>query len=310
MIVLSLNYLISYALDKKLIRWQDVEKYRDKLSQIFSLSSFYFIRYDVYPNIDDILSNLSYYASIQQIIENKYCDYFENKIMNIFSKTHDEIVQNFWVDFNLSSQIALDNFYQYCCAINYIKVNAIAKNKSFDYVDEDIKLEITINLSKPEKDPRDIAAALETDSFAKNQIKCDLCKENEGFSNRIKNKQTLRIIPLKLNDEKWHFQFSPYSYFYQHSIVLSDIHRPMSINDKTIRNLIEFVNLFPAYLIGSNADLPIVGGSILSHDHYQCGFHHFPIEDAKESKIINFQDVRCSILRWPLSTIKLISKNK
>ena len=167
-----------------------------------------------------------------------------------------------------------------------------------------------INLSKPEKDPKDIAKALKTKKkITKNEPLCVLCKENE---HRYENaRMNLRIVPMILNHETWHFQYSPYAYFNEHSIILSDVHRDMKISCDTFKYLLDFVDLLPSYFIGSNADLPIVGGSILNHDHFQAGRYNFPIEKAPVLKTWqHISNLSVSHLKWPLSTIKCVSKDR
>lgn len=298
--------LLDYGLTKGLIKENEKQKTFYRLVSLFGTNEAYsdYKSKNKVLELEPLLVDLVNYAIKHEIITNNQKDYFETEIMNVFSWSETKVVQRFKKDYTLSPSVALDDFYKYCCDINYVKLAAIKKNKHFNYQDDDIKLEITINLSKPEKDPKAIA-------FAKNQKskigpKCDLCLENVEYTNHLdKNKQTLRIIPLELNKQPFFFQFSPYSYFYQHSIVVKNIHTPLKITNKTIKELIAFVDQFPTYIIGSNADLPIVGGSILSHNHYQCGLHSFPLEQAKSLTTIKYSNTSVSLLNWPLSTLKI-----
>ena len=214
---------------------------------------------------------------------------------------------------------ATDWFYGLCCDVNYVRRSAIAKNIVWTCDTGWGELEITINKSKPEKDPRDIAVALSAPRGA-SYPSCQLCIENEGYSGRPAvaggahpARQNLRIVPIELGGERWGFQYSPYAYFQEHCIVMSAEHRPMHVDRASLSCLIDFVELFPHYFIGSNADLPIVGGSILSHDHFQGGRHVFPMErvdELDEFSMAGFEGVSCHVLRWPLSVIRLRSADR
>ncbi len=210
---------------------------------------------------------------------------------------------------------ATDWFYQLCCDVNYVRRSAIARNLEWTTTTTWGDLEITINKSKPEKDPRDIAAAGAAPT-GEVYPACQLCVENEGYSGRPASdpfgthpaRQNLRIVPIELGGERWGFQYSPYAYFSEHCIAMSQVHRPMHVDRAAMGCLLDFVDLFPHYFIGSNADLPIVGGSILSHDHFQGGLHEFPMMRAEvvdTFTLVPFLSVRCEVLRWPLSIIKL-----
>lgn len=218
------------------------------------------------------------------------------------------------------SQAACAYLYQLSCASCYVHKEAIARNLEWTSMCAGQKLEMTINLSKPEKDPQEIALAGKTktgDAYPA----CQLCIQNEGFAGRSPSaaqgahpaRTNLRIIPLTLGGESWGFQYSPYAYFSEHGIVMSTHHRPMHIDRQAFSHLLEFVDMFPDYMIGSNADLPIVGGSILSHDHYQCGKHIFPIMHAKlraQYKMDAYPQVTLDELIWPVSCIRLVSANR
>lgn len=218
------------------------------------------------------------------------------------------------------SKSATDWFYNLCCDAGYVRRAAIARNIKWETPTEWGNLEITINLSKPEKDPRDIAAA----GSAKNSLEvypaCQLCIQNEGYPGRPAAingghpaRQNLRIVPLELGGERWGFQYSPYAYFNEHCIAMSAIHRPMHIDRKALTCLFDFIDTVPHYFIGSNADLPIVGGSILSHDHFQGGAHVFPMmkaEVAAEFSLKHFPGVTGAVLKWPMSVLRLRSASR
>ncbi len=202
---------------------------------------------------------------------------------------------------------ATDWFYQLCRDCDYIRVDRIAKNVQFFEDTSAGRLEITINLSKPEKDPRDIAAARNAKKTG--YPKCMLCAENPGYAGRadFPARQNHRMVPIALGGERWHLQYSPYLYYGEHCIALNDAHVPMRVSRESLARMFDFVDLFPHYFIGSNADLPIVGGSILSHDHFQGGRHHFPMDDAGIAVPLNAPraGVRAHIADWPMSCLRL-----
>ena len=211
-------------------------------------------------------------------------------------------------------QEATDYFFELCKNNDYIKTRAIAKNIIFPVETEYGELEITINLSKPEKDPKQIAAERNQAPATVAYPKCMLCMENEGYQGRINYpaRTNHRIIRMNLDGESWGFQYSPYAYYNEHCIILSEEHRPMKISKETFKRLLRIIEVLPHYFVGSNADLPIVGGSILSHDHYQGGRHVFAMEKApieKEFSLDGFADVTAGIVKWPMSVIRLQSKN-
>ena len=216
---------------------------------------------------------------------------------------------------------ATDWFYRICCDAGYVRRAAIARNIQWSSPTRWGDLEITINLSKPEKDPRDIAAAGAAKATGEKYPACQLCIENEGYPGRgaamaggeHPARQNLRIIPIELDGERWGLQYSPYAYFNEHSIAMSAHHRPMHIDEKALRCLLDFVDLLPHYFIGSNADLPIVGGSILSHDHFQGGAHEFPMMRAEVAETFTmdaFPGVEGAVLTWPLSVLRLRSASR
>lgn len=208
---------------------------------------------------------------------------------------------------------ATNYFFQLCQENDYIKTRAIAKNVVFPAETEYGNLEITINLSKPEKDPKEIAAMRSVATV--NYPKCMLCMENEGYKGRVDYpaRTNHRIIRMNLNGESWGFQYSPYAYYNEHCIILSEEHRPMKISRATFERLLSIIEVFPHYFVGSNADLPIVGGSILSHDHYQGGKHTFAMAKApieKEISLSVFKNIKAGIVKWPLSVIRLQGMDK
>ena len=216
----------------------------------------------------------------------------------------------FWEKYQQSPETATDWFYKLCTSNDYVKVAAIKKNVVFDKPTKYGNLEITINLSKPEKDPKAIAAAAH--DTKKKYPQCALCMENEGYKGRLGQaaRSNHRIIRMTIGGKQWGFQYSPYAYFNEHCIFLYSKHEPMKINRQTLINLVEIENQLPAYFVGSNADLPIVGGSMLAHEHYQGGRHTFPMMKAAIKEPLQFADypaVEAGIVNWPMSDIRLTS---
>lgn len=264
-----------------------------------------------------ILANILDYACEKGIIENDTVterDLLDSRIMGLLMPRQSEVNRNFYEKMNRGNiKEATEEFYELCKSSNYIMTERIAKNQKWFTETEYGELEITINLSKPEKDPKEIAKAKLVNQLS--YPKCLLCVENIGYAGRLNHpgRQNLRAIPLTLADEQWYFQYSPYLYYNEHCIVLKGQHDPMKLSRKTLERLTDFVDLFPHYFIGSNADLPIVGGSILTHDHYQGGRHKFPMEKAEiERKFTKhqFTGIDIGIVKWPMSVIRLSSKNK
>ncbi|MDO4798021.1 MAG: UDP-glucose--hexose-1-phosphate uridylyltransferase [Coriobacteriales bacterium] len=226
----------------------------------------------------------------------------------------------FWQAYNEAGpQTATDWFYALCGDVNYVRHAAIARNLAWTCPTRWGDLQITINKSKPEKDPRDIAAAGKAPA-GQAYPACQLCVQNEGYSGRPAAvggghpaRQNLRIVPIELGGERWGFQYSPYAYFNEHCIAMSSEHRPMHVDRAAIGCLLDFVDQLPHYFVGSNADLPIVGGSILSHDHFQGGRHEFPMDRAAELDefvMDGYAGVSCFVLKWPLSVLRLRSNSR
>ncbi|MFV8115919.1 UDP-glucose--hexose-1-phosphate uridylyltransferase [Streptococcus pluranimalium] len=235
------------------------------------------------------------------------------ELMNLITPLPSKVNRDFWETYQSSPEEAIADFYALSQKNDYIKLAAIAKNVAFTTASSYGELEITINLSKPEKDPKAIAAA--KSMVASSYPKCQLCMENEGYQGRVDHpaRANHRIIRLPLGDETWGFQYSPYAYFNEHSIVLNTEHVPMVISQKTFEQLLAIVDLLPGYFVGSNADLPIVGGSILTHNHYQAGRHVFPMEKAdiiKSFRFKGFEGIEAGIVNWPMSVLRLTADDK
>ena len=234
-------------------------------------------------------------------------------LMNLVTPCPSQVNRDFWATYAHSPEQAIADFYQLSQKNDYIKLKAIAKNIAYRVPSDYGELEITINLSKPEKDPKEIAAAKLVKSS--NYPQCQLCMENEGYHGRVNHpaRSNHRIIRFGISGQEWGFQYSPYAYFNEHCIFLDSQHRPMAISRQSFERLLAIVEQFPGYFAGSNADLPIVGGSILTHDHYQGGRHVFPMEVAPLQKSFTFEgfeSVKAGIVQWPMSVIRLTSDSK
>lgn len=234
-------------------------------------------------------------------------------LMDLITPSPSQVNRDFWQTYQENPEQAVAEFYALSKRNDYIKMDAIAKNIYYPVSTEYGDLEITINLSKPEKDPKSIAAA--TKAEASNYPKCLLCMENEGYQGRINHpaRANHRIIRLDLGKEKWGFQYSPYAYYNEHAIFLNQEHVPMVISPQTFEQLLDLLDLLPGYFVGSNSDLPISGGSILTHNHYQGGRHSFAMEKAPiERQLIfeGFESVSAGIVKWPMSVIRLSSADK
>ena len=250
-------------------------------------------------------------GKVGSLAEEKDC--LGAELMNLITPIPSAVNEKFWSTYQESPEKAVNDFYQLSKDNDYIKLSAIAKNIAFRAETKYGSLEITINLSKPEKDPKAIAA--EKLMKASNYPKCLLCMENEGYQGRVNYpaRANHRIIRMKLGDEEWGLQYSPYSYFNEHAIFLNTKHIPMAITPKTFEQLLEIVDIIPGYFAGSNADLPIAGGSILSHNHYQGGKYVFPMEVAEcETNFVfsGFEDIQAGIVKWPMSVLRLRGTNK
>ena len=234
-------------------------------------------------------------------------------LMDLVTPCPSQVNRDFWDTYAQSPEQAIADFYQLSQKNDYIKLKAIAKNIAYRVPSGYGELEITINLSKPEKDPKEIAAAKLVKSS--NYPQCQLCMENEGYHGRVNHpaRSNHRIIRFDISGQEWGFQYSPYAYFNEHCIFLDSQHRPMAISRQSFERLLAIVEQFPGYFAGSNADLPIVGGSILTHDHYQGGRHVFPMEVAPLQKSFTFEgfeSVKAGIVQWPMSVIRLTSDSK
>ena len=269
----------------------------------------------VCEELELILKELLDEAVKRGIIEDSigYRDLFDTKIMNCLMPRPAQVQETFWKKYEEGPQTATDYFYKLSQDSDYIRRYRIKKDRKWTVDSEYGTIDITINLSKPEKDPKAIAAA--KNAKQSSYPKCLLCMENEGYAGRMNHpaRENHRIIPITVNDCPWGFQYSPYVYYNEHCIVFNGQHVPMKIERNTFVKLFDFVKLFPHYFLGSNADLPIVGGSILSHDHFQGGHYTFAMETAPMEEMVTipgYEDVEAGIVKWPLSVLRIRSKDE
>ena len=274
----EINRLLNYGLQNGMIYEDDIDYSANLLVDLLKLDTFE--KEDIDEKLEtanDIIENILSYAVKKGLVEDSvvFKDLFDTKLMNCIMPRPSEVINQFNNLKEVSSKNATDYFYDLSVASNYIRKNRTDKNIRFKKFYKYGDIEITINLSKPEKDPK--AIALAKNQKSSNYPKCLLCKENVGFAGNVNHpaRQNHRIIPLKLNGDNYYFQYSPYVYYNEHCIIFNKEHKPMVVNKETFEHLLSFVEQFPHYLLGSNADLPIVGGSILSHDHYQGGNYEF-----------------------------------
>lgn len=260
--------------------------------------------------LEDVLHDLLDEACARGIIEDDITsrDLFDTKLMNALLPRPAQVQQTFREQYEISPEAATAYYYKFSQDSDYIRRYRIKKDQKWTVDTAYGTLDITINLSKPEKDPKAIAAA--RNSAASSYPKCQLCMENEGYAGRADHpaRENHRIIPITINDSDWGFQYSPYVYYNEHCIVFNGEHTPMKIERNTFVKLFDFIKLFPHYFLGSNADLPIVGGSILSHDHFQGGHYTFAMAKApviRSFTVKGYEDVTAGIVKWPLSVIRL-----
>ena len=315
-ITIRIRQLVGYAVSRGLIAEEDRIFCTNQLLSALGLSECPTEPVEGTPSLEQILSDLCDYAFEQGLLESNsvaYRDLFDTKLMGLLTPRPSEVIRTFGSRYSLSPKAATDYFYKLCRDNDYIRTYRVSKDMKWEYKGEYGTLDVTINLSKPEKDPRAIAAAklLPQSGYPK----CLLCAQNEGYAGNAAKpaRQNLRLIPITLGGKKWYLQYSPYVYYNEHCIVLSSEHTPMKIDRSTLVRLLDFVAQFPHYFVGSNADLPIVGGSILSHDHMQGGNYTFAMAKAPIETEIHFSyfdDVEAGLVKWPMSVIRLRSTNR
>ena len=301
--------LVQYGLDKKLIEPCDTIYMTNQILEAMKLDSYEPVAPEA-MSLEDILQGLLENAVARGVCNDDITsrDLFDTKLMGILTPVPREVHQTFSEMYGASPETATDWYYNFSQDTDYIRRYRIQKDVRWKTATEYGNLDVTINLSKPEKDPKAIAAAKLAPQSG--YPKCPLCAENEGYAGRMNHpaRQNLRTIPVTIAGEGWHLQYSPYVYYNEHCIVFNRKHVPMVINKSAFSKLLDFVSLFPHYFVGSNADLPIVGGSILSHEHFQGGHYCFPMERAaveREVVFTGYEDVKAGIVKWPMSVIRL-----
>jgi UDPglucose--hexose-1-phosphate uridylyltransferase len=309
-----ISELVSYALDNDLVHVDDKIYVINRLLELFNKTEFQWVGTEI-RQLDAILSDMNDYAVEQGLIEEDTItnrDLFDTQIMGILTPMPSVVRQQFFFQYNNNPKASTDFYYRFSQATNYIRKHRVAKDQKWVVDSEYGPIDITINLSKPEKDPRDIAKAL---SQKKSEYpKCLLCQENEGYAGHLSHpaRQNHRVIPIRLANQAYYLQYSPYVYYNEHCIVFNAEHIPMVIDKNVFVKLLDFVNQFPHYIVGSNADLPIVGGSILSHDHFQGGGYTFSMAKASYEYMFDlkdYADITAGIIKWPMSVIRLQGKD-
>ena len=316
MICEAVQGLINYGIEKHLITSVDELVVRNEIMDILRLTDWKDVKLETCEQtIDEILETLVDYACKQGIIADtsNSRDLLDTKLMGCLTPMPREVVAEFEKHYHMSPEEATNWYYEYSQNLNYVRTGRIAKDLKWKFPCEYGVLDITINCSKPEKDPRDIAAAKKQKSSA--YPKCQLCPENAGFVGTAKHpaRQNLRPIPLMVAGEEWEIQYSPYGYYNEHCIVFNTKHVPMKIDAAVFIKLFDVLDFLPHYFVGSNADLPIVGGSILTHEHFQGGRYTFAMETAEVETtfdIPQYPKVKAGIVKWPMSVIRLNSEDR
>ena len=305
-----IDSLVSYAMNRGLAEPVDHQVLTNRLLDILRLDDYELSDEPQSEDLEEILAGILDYAVAHGLCEDNITarDIFDTRIMGAVTPMPREVVRTFREKYARSPETATDWYYRFSCDTDYIRRYRIAKDMRWKYPSQYGEMDITINLSKPEKDPKAIAAAKNAPQTA--YPKCQLCRENEGYAGRMNHpaRANHRIIPITICGEDWCLQYSPYVYYNEHCIVFNSQHVPMKIDRSAFEKLLDFVKDFPHYFVGSNADLPIVGGSILSHEHLQGGHYQFAMEKAgleKEVCFKGFEDVKAGIVKWPMSVIRL-----
>ena len=310
MIDCAIKDLVEYGVRNGLLTTEDKVYTVNRILDILELDEYEEPDCVKNAELEDILKEFLDFAVENGIIDDNITekDLFDTKVMAALVPRPSEVIKTFWSEYEKSPETATDYYYKLSCDSDYIRRYRIEKDVKWVTSTEYGDLDITINLSKPEKDPKAIAAA--KNAKQSGYPKCLLCKENEGYAGRMNHpaRGNHRIIPMMINNTPWMMQYSPYVYYNEHCIVFNSEHTPMAINRATFRKLLDFVKIFPHYFVGSNADLPIVGGSILTHDHFQGGHYTFAMAKAPIETVVKFDgfdDVEAGIVKWPMSVIRL-----
>ena len=310
-----INELVQYGISKQLVEEDDRVYVTNQLLELFGQMEFTKEEGIEERPLAEILKDMCVYAYENRLIEDDSVtemDLFDTKIMGLLTPNPSVVRKSFYEHYKIDCKLATDYYYDFSKNTNYIRTDRIVKDEKWVTETSYGPIDITINLSKPEKDPRDIAKAGQVKKSG--YPSCLLCMENEGYAGHFSHpaRQNHRIIPISLDGEDYFLQYSPYVYYNEHCIIFNKEHTPMKINKAVFKKLLEFVKLFPHYTLGSNADLPIVGGSILSHDHFQGGGHVFAMAKAPYDRTFllpGFKDLTAGIVKWPMSVIRLQGKD-
>ena len=309
-----IDSLVSYAMNCGLAEPEDHQVLTNRLLDLLRLDDYVPSDEPQTEDLEEILGGILDYAVEKGLCDDGITarDIFDTRIMGALTPMPREVIRTFEEKYYRSPEEATDWYYKFSCDTDYIRRYRIAKDMRWKYRSAYGEMDITINLSKPEKDPKAIAAAKNAPQTA--YPKCQLCRENEGYAGRMNHpaRANHRIVPIEVCGEPWCLQYSPYVYYNEHCIVFNSRHVPMKIDRSAFEKLLDFVRAFPHYFVGSNADLPIVGGSILSHEHFQGGHYRFAMESAgleKEIFFKGYEDIHAGIVKWPMSVIRLNGKD-
>ena len=305
-----IDSLVSYAMNTGLAQPEDHQVLTNRLLEVLRKDDYVPSDEPQTEDLEEILAGMLDYACEMGLCEDNITarDLFDTKIMGLLTPMPREVIRTFREKYACSPETATDWYYKLSSDTDYIRRYRIAKDMRWKYASDYGDIDITINLSKPEKDPKAIAAAKNAPQSS--YPKCQLCRENEGYAGRMNHpaRQNHRAMPITIDGKDWFMQYSPYVYYNEHCIVFNGAHTPMKIDKAAFRKLLDFVTAFPHYFVGSNADLPIVGGSILSHEHFQGGRYTFAMETAPVEETLvfaGFADIQAGIVKWPMSVIRL-----
>ena len=306
-----IDSLVAYAMNTGLTEPEDHQVLINRLLDLLRMDDYESSEEPMTEDLEEILAGILEYAVEKGLCDDGVTakDIFDTRIMGALTPMPREVIRTFREKYAEDPVKATDWYYKFSCDTDYIRRYRIAKDMRWKYSSEYGEMDITINLSKPEKDPKAIAAAKNAPQTA--YPKCQLCRENEGYAGRMNHpaRANHRVIPFKVCGADWCLQYSPYVYYNEHCIVFNAEHVPMKIDKSAFEKLLDFVRVFPHYFVGSNADLPIVGGSILSHEHFQGGHYTFAMETAPVEEVVSFkgfEDIKAGIVKWPMSVIRLV----
>ena len=305
-----IDSLVSYAMNRGLAEPEDHQVLVNRLLDLMGKDDYIPSDEPQTEDLEEILAGMLDYAVEKGLCDDNITarDLYDTRIMGAVTPMPREVIRTFREKYERNPVEATDWYYRFSCDTDYIRRYRIARDMRWKYASAYGEMDITINLSKPEKDPKAIAAAKNAPQSS--YPKCQLCRENEGYAGRMNHpaRENHRIIPITVAGQDWCLQYSPYVYYNEHCIVFNSQHIPMKIDRSAFEKLLDFVTAFPHYFVGSNADLPIVGGSILSHEHFQGGHYTFAMEKAPVEQTVTFagyEDIQAGIVKWPMSVLRL-----